>query len=94
LVCKDKELKVTKCSQARDENQQEMLSFTHYAKAARLKYTTGKRKEAIADYKEAINLLSLRIQQAFGNKNIPRNRYVKVCSWGEIKPTRFINHTF
>lgn len=54
-----------------------MLSFTHYAKAGRMKCLKGNHKEAIADYKEAINLLTFKIQQAYGN-NEQRNRYVKV----------------
>jgi hypothetical protein len=56
-----------------------MLPFTHYAKAARRKYKIGKRKDAITDYKEAINLLSFLIQQSTGNNNNEqRTRYVKV----------------
>lgn len=51
------------------------VSFSHYAKSARLKYHMGKHKEAIADYKEAINLLTFRIQQAMDNEQ--RNRFVR-----------------
>ena len=51
-------------------------SFTHYAKTARNKYIIGKHKEALADYKEAINLLESRIRQL--NVHNDRNRYVKV----------------
>jgi hypothetical protein len=54
-----------------------MSSFTHYAKTARNKYFIGKHKEAIADYREAINLLDSRIRQLNVNTN-ERNRYVKV----------------
>ncbi|KAL3067962.1 hypothetical protein niasHT_037952 [Heterodera trifolii] len=53
-----------------------MPSFEHCARSARQKSGVGKYKEAASDYREAINLLSFRIQQTMGNNEL-RNKYVQ-----------------
>lgn len=54
-----------------------MANFTRFAKSARQNYSIGKLEDSILDYKKAINLISLSIQQSSGTNNL-RNRYVRV----------------